>query len=301
MIQRSVATVAALLSCAFLQAGRPGQDAKPAELRHVLERRLDAVVDSLDGVFGYAIVDLTSGERIEHLQDSVFPTASTIKLSILYELFKQADEGTIDLDQVRPLDRRHVVGGDGVLRQLTMPSLALRDYAVLMIVLSDNTATNVLIDLLGMEKVTARMRALGLPQTTLRRRMIDIEAARRGDENVSTPGEIAKLLQILYRGEGLSQKSHQALIAMLEIDKTTAMRSGIPADVLVANKPGTLEGVATDAGIVYLKDRPYIFAAMSTFLARAEAGTAAITTASRHVYEYFSRLAHASEYGRAIR
>jgi beta-lactamase class A len=188
-----------------------------------------------------------------------------------------------------------------VLRELTAPSMALRDYATLMIVLSDNTATNFLIDIVGMEKVNARMRALGLPQTRLRRRMIDLEAARRGDENVSTPAEIAKLLQVLYRGEGLSSKSHDAAIAILQKEKTTPMRRGIPSDIPVANKPGSLEGVAVDAGIVYLKNRPYVFSAMTTFLDSEEKGDAAITAASRATFEYFSRLAHASDYGRAIR
>jgi beta-lactamase class A len=277
------------------------QDAKPAALGQVLERRLDAITTALDGVLGYAIVDLTSGQRIEHLPDEVFPTASTIKLAILYELFKQADEGALDLDQIRPLDRRHVVAGTGVLRELTAPSMALRDYAALMIVVSDNTATNVLIETLGMEKVTTRMRALGLPQTRLRRRMIDLAAARRGDENVSTPAEIARLLQILYRGDGLSKASRDALIAILKKDKSTPMRQGIPADVEVANKPGSLEGVAVDAGIVFLKDRPYIFVAMATFLESDAIGDAAITTASRAAFDYFSRLAHASDYGRAIK
>ena len=169
-----------MLACVAIPSAR--QDAKLGEFRHVLDRRLDSIATSLDGVLGYTIVDLTTGDEIKRLQDSVFPTASTIKLAILYELFKQADEGLIDLDQVKSLDRQHVVGGTGVLRELTAPAMALRDYAVLMVVLSDNTATNVLIDVVGMEKVTARMRALGLPQTKLRRRMIDLEAARRGDE-----------------------------------------------------------------------------------------------------------------------
>jgi hypothetical protein len=71
--------------------------------------------------------------------------------------------------------------------------------------------------------------------------------------------------------------------------------------VSVANKPGSLEGVAVDAGIVLLADRPYIFVAMSTFLQSEESGNAAITAASRAAFEYFSRLAHASDYGRAIR
>jgi beta-lactamase class A len=298
MKRSAIATLAAVLLGTAGVSAR--QDSKPAELRHMLERRLETIATSLDGVIGYTIVDLTSGQRIDRLQDDVFPTASTIKLAILYELFKQSDERTIDLGQVRPLDRRHAVAG-GVLYELTAPSMSLRDYAVLMIVLSDNTATNVLIDAVGMEKVTARMRALGLPQTKLRRRMIDLEAARRGDENVSTPSEIAKLLQILYRGDGLSKASHDALIEILTKDKTTPMRRGIPPEITVANKPGSLTGVAVDAGIVFLKERPYVFAAMSTFLEHEDTGDAAITAASRAAFDYFSRMAHASEYGRVIK
>ena len=297
MSRSATAAVATVLACGVVL----GQDAKPAALRDALERRLSNIADSLDGVLGYAILDLTSGQRIEHLQDEVFPTASAIKLAILYELFKAADEQTVALDHVRPLDRRHVVAGTGVLHELTAPAMPLRDYAALMIVLSDNTATNLLIDVVGMEKVAARMRALNLPETRLRRRMMDPEAARRGEENVSTPGELAKLLQILYRGEGLSRTSHGAVIDILKKEKASPMRDGIPSDVEVANKPGSLEGVAVDAGIVLLKNRPYIFVAMSTFLQNEESGNAAITAASRAVFEYFSRIGHASDYGRAIR
>jgi beta-lactamase class A len=104
-------------------------------------------------------------------------------------LFRQTDEGRIQLDAPRTLDRRNAVGGSGVLNELTTPTLSLRDYATLMVVLSDNTATNVLIDIVGMDNVTTRMASLGLKATKLRRKMIDLEAARRGDENVSTPAD----------------------------------------------------------------------------------------------------------------
>jgi beta-lactamase class A len=216
-------------------------------------------------------------------------------------LFRQADERTVDLDRVRPLDRRHIVAGTGVLRELTAASMSLRDYAVLMIVLSDNTATNLLIETLGMEQVTARMRSLGLAQTKLRRRMLDLDAARLGEENVSTPGELAKLMEILYRGEGLSKASHTALIGILKKEKATPLRTGVPARVEVANKPGGLEGVSVDAGIVLLENRPYILVAMATYLEAGTSGDTAITHLSRAAFDYFSRLAHASGYGRAIR
>jgi beta-lactamase class A len=277
------------------------QDAKAPTLRAALERHIKAEVETLDGVAGYAIVDITSGERFGRLENEVFPTASTIKLAILYELFKQADEGKVRLDEPRLLERRHVVGGTGVLGELSAPSMPLRDYATLMVVLSDNTATNVLIDLLGMQNVTTRMAGLGLTHTKLRRRMIDIEAARRGDENVSTPAEIARLLDAIHRGDGLSQQSHAALLAILKKPKSTPLRRGVPSSVDVANKPGSLEGVAVDAGIVYVERRPYILTMMTSYLKEDAAGESVIERTSRRVFDYFDRIARSSEYGRRIR
>src|SRR5687768_12998005 len=143
--------IAGILAIAAPGAQERGTQPEPkaAELRQKLEATLARTAASLDGVMGYVIVDLTSGERIAKMADDVFPTASTIKLAILYELFRQADEGKVRLDEMKPFDPRTGVGGTGILTQLSGPSLPLRDYATLMIVLSDNSATNVLIDRLG--------------------------------------------------------------------------------------------------------------------------------------------------------
>jgi beta-lactamase class A len=296
-------SVAAVLGCLALPIAAVAQqrDALGIELREKLAASLERTASTLDGIMGYAVVDLTSGDRIERLPSSVFATASTIKLAILYELFRQADEGKLSLDAARPLDRRQVVGGSGVLAELTAPVMPLRDYATLMVVLSDNTATNVLIDEVGMANVTARMASLGLKETQLRRKMIDMAAARRGDENVSTPAEIARLLEIIYRGEGLKKESQDALLAILKKSKTTALRRGIPPGVPVASKPGTLDGVEVDAGIVFVQGRPYILSVMTAYLAQNAAGEAAIASASRAAFEYFDRRAKSSEYGRSIR
>jgi beta-lactamase class A len=179
--------------------------------------------------------------------------------------------------------------------------MPLRDYAILMVVLSDNTATNLLIDAVGMQNVTRRMNALGIKTLLLRRKMIDAEAARRGDENVGTPNDLARLLTAIYRSEGLTRASSDAIIEILRKPKTSALRDGVPGNVPVANKTGTLEGVAADAGIVYLADRPYVFVATTTFLQSNAAGVAAIRAASQAAFEYFNRIARSSEYGRIIR
>jgi beta-lactamase class A len=290
--------LAGLLSAVHLSAQ---ETASRVELREKTRNQLAAIADDLDGVMGYVVVDIASGERFERMAGEAFPLASTIKLAILYEMFKQADEGRLRIDESRPLERRHVVGGSGVLSELDAPAMSLRDYAVLMIVLSDNSATNLLIDTVGMQNVTRRMNELGMPTLKLRRRMIDTEAARRGDENVGSPRDVATLLGIIDRGDGLTKGSRDAILTILRKAKSSALRDGLPSGVPVANKPGGLEGVSTDAGIVYLADRPYIFVATTTYLKSGAAGQAAIRAASQAAFEYFNRIARSSDYGRIIR
>ena len=299
-----------VLPLLVLIAGAAGAQPKPEartpaadELKKKFESSLAEIARRVDGVMSYAVVDLTSGDRIAHLESSVQPTASTIKLALLYELYRQADEGTLKLDQVRTLDRQQAVPGSGILFQLGTPSLSLRDYATLMVVLSDNTATNVIIEKVGMPAVNARLQALGLKDTKVRRHMMDLEAARRGDENVSTSADLARLLEVYYRGEGLRPASKEEAIGLLTLrneSKTSGLLRGVPPGVEVASKPGELEGVRVDAGIVYAKNRPYIFAAMTTFLQKDEDGEAAIERASRVAYQYFARLGAGTEYGRQI-
>lgn len=289
------------MTAALVTGSQPAAPAKRIELRAATQKALEAIATDLDGVMGYVVIDITSGERFERLPRESFPLASTIKLAILYELFKQADEGRLKLDTVQALDRRHVVGGSGVLNHLTAPAMSLRDFAVLMIILSDNSATNLLIDTVGMENVRTRMAGAGLPGLQLRRRMIDLEAATRGDENVGSPDDLARLLLIIHKGEGLQPSSREGILEILRKPKTSALRDGVPSNVPVANKTGSLDGVAADAGIVYLADRPYIFVATTTYLKDGAAGNAGIRAASRVAFDYFNRVARSSEYGRIIR
>ena len=272
------------------------------ELRHALDRQLQSAVEGLDGVMGYAALDLTSGEEIGRLDRQEFPTASTIKLAILYELFRQADEGKLRLDAAAALDRTKVVGGSGILHALGAPQLSLRDHAVLMMTLSDNTATNVLIDRVTIPAVAARMQSLGLTAIRLRRKMMDAAATARGDENVAAPRDIVRLLRVLYAGEGLKAESKAGPLTILEIGAARAyLRPGIPAGIPVLSKSGELEGVRVDAAIVRAAHRPYAIAVMTTYLKDEVEGERAITSVSRAFYEYFSRLGFGSEHGRQLK
>lgn len=268
------------------------------DLHKQLKVRLDEVEERLDGVLGYVVVDLTSNERVAaRLESQPFPTASTIKLAILYELLKQCEEGKLALDKPARLDRAQVVAGSGVLQHLSTPTLSLADHAALMIILSDNTATNVVIDAVGMANVTARMNALKLGDILLRRKMMDGAAARRGEENVASPASLAKTAEMLWRGEGLEKQSRDAAVRIL-YEVPGAIRRAVPARVRVASKTGTLDGVRAEAAVVELEARPFALAVMTTYLRNDPDGDRAIGQVADAAFSYFERLALGGAYGR---
>jgi beta-lactamase class A len=152
-----------------------------------------------------------------------------------------------------------------------------------------------------MEAVSARMRSLGLDTIRLRRKMMDAAAAARGDENVASPRDLARLLRVLDSGERLHADTHRGLLAVLEVGTSGWLRRGVPAAVQVLNKLGTLEGVRADAAIVRAQHRPYAIAVATTYLKDEAEGERAITEVSRAFYDYFSRLGGGTVYGRQMK
>ena len=294
----------ALAAASFLfamSASGEGLPPNETDLHAKLRARVQAVDARLDGVLGVYVRNLATGTTIELRPDEVFPTASSIKLAVLYELYRQAEEGRIDVGELTrpPLPR---VRGGGILQELgDRVSLTWRDLAVLMIGWSDNEATNVLIRRVGMEAVNRRLDTLGLPRTRLRRLMMDLEAARRGEENVSTPREIARLAEIVAMGDSLSPTRAADLLAVATVaDEGSHFRRGLPQGARAISKPGALEGVRCEAAWVDVPGRPYSAAIMTAYLRHETDGEAAIAELSAAIYDTFDRLARSSEYGRII-
>jgi beta-lactamase class A len=178
--------------------------------------------------------------------------------------------------------------------------ITLRDLATMMIAVSDNSATNVLIDRVGMENVNALMDSLGLTHTRLRRKMMDLKAASEGRENISTPAEMMTLLEDLYRGKVLNKEMTADFFVMLSTPKNSFIPRDLPEGSKIANKPGELEGVRNDSGVVFVENRPYVICVMTTYLHRERDGEEAIAKISAAAYRMFDRLARASEYGRVV-
>jgi len=262
------------------------------------QHRLQEISARTRGAVGLAAIDLTSGERFAVNENLVLPQASAIKIAILMEVYKRAEAGKFKLTDVRRIEKKDKTGGSGVLTELGdgTVQLSIHDLCVLMILVSDNTATNLLIDLVGMDNINRTMESLGLKQTRVRRRMIDTAAAWRGDENVSTPAEAGRIMEILFKGEFISRKVCDEIIAILKKAKKHEIKTALPADVAVAFKPGGLPGVNTVWAIVYLKDRPYVVAIMENYGLEEDAASA-MKDISQTLYEYFSRLAKATPLG----
>jgi beta-lactamase class A len=277
--------------------------AQPGNLQVLHEKtdaRLREVVARSRGVMGLVALDPATGERFAINDTLVFPQASAIKVAILMEVFKQAHEGKFKLSDVRRIQKADKTEGSGVLIDLGdgTVELSIRDLCVLMMVLSDNTATNLLIDLVGKENINATLASLGVRQTRVQRRMLDTAASHRGDENISTPADAARIMEILFRGEFISREVSEDLLSILKKIKVTHLKAGLPEDVSVASKPGGIAGVNTEWAIVYLKNRPYIVAVMENY----GLGDApdAIKQISQVLYEHFSRLSKATPHGALV-
>ena len=285
-----------------------GQSAPPppSEKQQVLWMKLEkSILDvdrNLDGVMGIALVDLTDGHRYLLHANDVFPQASSIKICVLAELYRQVQQGKLKLTDLYTVIASDLVQDSDIMSGLTpgVTRITLRDLATMMVAVSDNSATNVLIDRVGMDNVNALLSSQGLAQTRLRRKMMDVKAAAEGRENVSTPNEMMRLLEALYRGEVLNKEMTDDFFKVLSTHKDSWIPRLLPDGLKIADKPGALEGVRNDSGVVFVANRPYVICVMTTYLHNERDGEEAISNVSLAAWRMFDRLARASEYGRVV-
>jgi len=287
--------------CAHVFGQNPTQE-KQQVLWQKMEHEIQQVTQNLDGGMGVVVKDLTSNQTIAVLPDEVFPTASSIKIAVLAELYRQAQQGKLKLTDVYVVQASDIVPDSSIMEGLTpgVTKITLRDLATMMVAVSDNSATNVLIDRVGMENVNAMLDSLSLAHTRLRRKMMDLRAASEGRENIATPRELGTLLELIYRGKVLNKESTDDFFVVLSTHKSSWIPRDLPEDLKIANKPGELEGVRNDIGLVFLNKRPYILSVMSSYLQSERDGEESIARISGIAYRTFDRLARASEFGRVI-
>jgi beta-lactamase class A len=236
-------------------------------VREDLDRRIEQIQSQFSGVLGIAAKNLTTDEEIQVSADRIFPTASAIKLSILVELFEQVEEGKLDLNDRLEMSESDIVRGSGILKELGAGlSPTIYDLATLMIVLSDNTATNMLIDRLGgVDAINGRVHdKYGLTSVVLHNR-VDFEKiggdVRRFAE--AAPRDLMRLVELIARGQAVSASASQEMLEILSrqqyLDQVPrylnrnpyARELKLEQELTVACKTGFFPGTRVDAGVIF--------------------------------------------------
>jgi beta-lactamase class A len=223
----------------------------------------------------YALTDLESRGHLARDEDDVMPTASLIKVPILVALYQAVEDGRVRLDNRITYREEHACLGSGVLERLTPGvEMTVRDAAVLMIIISDNSATNMCIDTAGLDNVNAQMRRYGLAETSIFRRLGDRSAGLDPRKmNVSTAGEMARLLELIARHEAVSEAASEDMLRILRRqDYRNELSRDLPWNEMnmledhrnnwVAEKGGAfLNGVRTSGAIFHGARGHFVLAA----------------------------------------
>jgi beta-lactamase class A len=231
---------------------------------------LSALSAEYSGKCSWALTDLVSGAHIGHDEDDVMSTASLIKVPVLVALYQAADDGVLTIDQRTTYQEQHRSLGSGVLSMMSPGvEMSVRDAAVLMMTISDNSATNMCVDLVGLDNVNAKMRALGLPETSLFRRLGDRSAGLDARKmSVSTAGEMSKLLELIARREAVSADGCDDMLRIMRRMRERAELSHLlpwnemntlpdPHQNWVAEKGGAfINGIRT-GGAIFHSDRGF--------------------------------------------
>jgi len=192
------------------------------------------------------------------------PSASLIKIPIMIEAFHQKKQGLLDFDE--PVTIRHslTVEGGSVYNLADGTVLTIGQLVELMIVQSDNSATNILIDKLKMSSVNAMIKKMGCPDTVLQRKMMDFEAVKQGRQNYTTVTDMAKILEKLYSLQCLDPESDKSMLEILQRQEdNTIIPAQLPHHIKIAHKTGQLDGMNYDCGIIYGQSNNYILCIMA--------------------------------------
>ena len=266
---RVVATYAAILlagviACAATRVGQSGVGrlqivrADTAALR----RKLDSIADAHHGVVGYSVIDLETGARLNRRGDETFPTASLIKVAILVTVYDLVAKGQLALDDPLTVLKIDQVPGSGIIQFLHNGTvLTVHDAAWLMSTMSDNTATNLLLDRIIIRRVWAKMDSLGLQHTRvhsksfLRNSSIAMDSSVKYGLGVTTPNEMAHLFELMAQGKAVNPAADSAMLDILEHNTTDFMLQRYVEGARAAHKDGETDAVRTECTLWYLRNR----------------------------------------------
>jgi beta-lactamase class A len=256
------------------------------------KEKIKQEISGFQGQIGLAI-EIEDGENIYFNSEELFQSASLIKIPILISVLMANKNGEIDLEQQITISQENKVGGSGVLQALSNHlSMTVKDLMTLMISVSDNTATNILIDLLGMDAINASMKEIGYEKTKLNRKMMDFSAIEEGKDNFTSPIEMIRSLELvneLNEVIGLTGMSiaYEALIHQQFRDKLPALMDIEKLTVL--NKTGELPNVEHDCAIMDSQGRKAYVAVLMTRFVDQYSAKQTISRIGKHISDFLIR------------
>ena len=256
-----------VVACAASRAGQSGA-ARLQRLQIVradtaaLRKKLDSIADIHHGIVGYSVIDLETGARISRLGDETFPTASLIKVAILVTVYDLVAKGQLSLDDPLTVLKIDQVPGSGIVQFLHNGTvLTVHDAAWLMSTISDNTATNLLLDRIIIRRVWAKMDSLGLQHTRvhsksfLRNSSVAMDSSVKYGLGVTTPNEMAHLFELMAQGKAVNPTADSTMLDILEHNGTDFMLQRYAASARAAHKDGETDTVRTECTLWYLRNR----------------------------------------------
>ena len=250
-----------LLAPAMLGAQAPRPAFQKADTA-TLHRTLDSLARAHRGQVGYAVHNLDTGERFHLRGDETFPTASLIKVPILVTLHELVERDSISLDDRIRVTKIDKVPGSGQLQFLHDGiEITVGDAAHLMITISDNTATNLLLDKVAMRRVWTKMEALGLRNTKVHAKSfqrftsVAMDSSVKYGLGVTTPNEMARLFELLANGKAVSARADSAMLRLLERNTYNEMLQRHAPGISFAHKDGEGDQIRTDCGLYRLQSR----------------------------------------------
>lgn len=231
----------------------------------VLEEKIKKQAKTFGQETGIVIEDLSTGWKITVNANRLFPSASMVKVPIMAGIFYARAEKTLDLKQRLVLKNRHKALGSGVLKEYAQgTTLDIDDLIELMIIESDNTAANMLIEYLGLAPLNNYFKKMGLNNTNIARKMMDFKSRRYGLENFTSASDLAYLLEEIYNYKLINKGFSRRCLGILKKQK---IRDRIPAKLppgtIVAHKTGLERGVCHDTGIVFTPRGDFIICVLT--------------------------------------
>ena len=258
-----------------------------------LQQRVKVEISQFKGDTGIVIKDLKTGWEFSHNKDKLFPSASLAKIPLMAACFLVADQGRIKLDRNIALKSSDKLTGSGVLKDMPAgTTFSVERLIGLMIYDSDNTATNIVTNLVGIDYLNSAFKNFGLKNTDLSRKIADYQSRDRGIENYTTAEDMALLLEKIYRRDLGNKNVSDQCISMLKLTRLNdRIPKYLPPEITIAHKTGLEKGICHDAGIVFTRKGDFIIVILTKHANSNSAPSKEfIAKISLYAYKYFDQL-----------